>query len=79
MKQQAAQVYFPSPLYFQIKQIAQEEGQPMATWVRDLVIKEVEKRRKKRPKFSELPTFAWKHIDDPHLSEHIDQVIYGAS
>ena len=75
-KTQAAQVYFPVDLYWEIKLIAGEEDKPTATWIRDVVTKEVEKARKKRKPFSEMPTFSnWKS-DDPYISEKIDEIVY---
>jgi hypothetical protein len=72
---QAAQVYFPIEDYFEIKQIAQEEGVPLAAWIRKLALKEVKKHASKKSKFSDLPTFKWKG-PQKNLSEHIDQVLY---
>lgn len=74
-KIQAAQVYFPFPLYIQIKQIASDEGKPMATWVRDVVTAEVEKKEPKKKAWADLPTFDWPE-KDRDLSKHVDDVIY---
>ena len=78
MKQQAAQVYFPLPMYFQIKVIAKNENKAMAEWIRDTVTKAVEKKRKNKRKLNDLHSFSWKS-DDIKLSEHLDDIIYGDS
>lgn len=74
-KVQAAQVYFPVQIYIQIKQIALDEGKPMATWVRDLVVKEVKKKSPKRKTWADISTFSWPEKDH-QLSQHIDDIIY---
>ena len=74
-KIQAAQVYFSSDLYMKVKLISKNEGKPLATWVRELVVKEVNRKSKSRKKFSDLPTFSWKNVDS-NLSENLDDVLY---
>jgi hypothetical protein len=71
-KRQAAQVYFSIPTYFKIKQIAAEEGKPLAAWLRDLANKEIERKEKERPKLKAPPTFKWNI--DPHASEKVDDI-----
>jgi hypothetical protein len=75
-KVQAAQVYFPMHIYLQIKQIAADEGKPMAAWVRDTVTKEIEEKTPKKKTWAEIPTFSWPETDHK-LSEHIDDILYG--
>lgn len=74
-KTQAAQVYFPVDVYYQIKFISEREGKPMAAWIRDVVNKEVAKKRKKKMKMSDLPTFSHPGAD-PYTSEKIDEIVY---
>jgi|GEM_PF-2113029 len=78
MKQQAAQVYFPLPVYLQMKQIALKKGKPLAGWIREVMIEQVKKGTRKQKDFADLPTFTWAK-DDPSLSEHIDDILYGNS
>lgn len=73
-KTQAAQVYFPIDVYFEIKQIASKESKPMAEWIRDVVIKEMETKGKK--KFTALRKFSWGKKKS-NLSEKIDEIVYG--
>lgn len=73
-KTQAAQVYFPVDVYFEIKQVALKENKPIAQWIRDVVIKEMETKSKK--KFTTLPKFSWGKKKS-NLSEKIDEIIYG--
>ena len=73
MKQQAAQVYFPFPVYMEIKAMAQKEGEPMATWVRKVVMKEMKKKQTRRMRLSEMPTFSWPGKISP---EDIDKIVY---
>lgn len=75
MKQQAAQVYFPLPVYMEIKVLAQKEGQPMAAWVRNVVMKEIKKKHPKRLKLSEMPTFSWPEKEQIS-PEDIDKIVY---
>ncbi len=77
-KTQAAQVYFPADLYLEIKLVSNKEGKAMASWIREVVTKEVKKHRKKKMQFSDLPTFSHKDVD-PYLSEKIDEVVYDNS
>ncbi len=74
-KIQAAQVYFPIEIYMKAKLISKNEGKPLATWVRELVVKEVNRKSKDSKKFSDLPTFSWKNVN-PHFSEHLDDILY---
>jgi hypothetical protein len=74
MKQQAAQVYFSLPVYMEIKEVAKQEGLPMATWVRNLVTKEIKKKNLKKLKFSELSTFSWPGAKT--TPEEIDEIVY---
>lgn len=78
MKQQAAQVYFPISLYMEIKQISGQEGTSMAAWIRELASREIKKKNLKKKSLANLPTFQWAE-DEPNLSEHIDDVLYGDS
>jgi len=73
-KTQAAQVYFPIDVYFEIKQVASKENKPMAEWIRDVVIKEMKTKGKK--KFTTLPKFSWGKKKS-NISEKIDEIIYG--
>ncbi len=74
-KVQAAQVYFSTDLYMKAKLISRSEGKPLAAWVRELVVKEVNRKSKSHKKFSDLPTFSWENVD-PNLSEKLDDVLY---
>ena len=74
-KMQAAQVYFPVDVYFEIKQIAQKEEKPLAEWVREVVLKEIKTHKKKRSKFSDLKTFSWEKKKH-NTSENIDKILY---
>jgi len=77
-KVQAAQVYFPMHIYLQIKQIAADEGKPMAAWVRDIVTKEIvgKKKNAKKNAWANVPSFSWPETDH-RLSQHVDDIIYG--
>lgn len=72
-KTQAAQVYFPKSVYFQIKMRATAEKKPAATWIRDVVIQELGKPKKRGKRFSDLKTFSFPGVD-PYTSEKIDQI-----
>lgn len=75
-KTQAAQVYFPIEIYVQIKQVAKSENKALATWVRDLVVKELDKGPK-RKKLTDLPSFK---LNLPrNASETIDDILYGSA
>ncbi|MEK7145839.1 MAG: hypothetical protein AAB802_01505 [Patescibacteria group bacterium] len=74
-KTQAAQVYFPVSLYYEIKLIAEKEQKPLAAWIRDVVKKEVKTHHKGRAKLSDMPTFDWK-TGPADLSERIDEFLY---
>lgn len=78
MKQQAAQVYFPLPVYVQMKQIALKKEKPLATWIREVMTAVTEKEMRKKKDLVDLPSFIWAE-DDPYLSEHIDDILYGDS
>ena len=75
MKQQAAQVYFPKGRYLEIKMIAKNRNKSIAGWLRDLADREVKLEKKKKKTFRDWPTFSRK-VDDPYLSEHLDDIIY---
>lgn len=75
-KVQAAQVYFPMHIYLQIKQIAADEGKPMAAWVRNVVLNEVKKKNSKKNAWANIPSFSWPETDH-RLSQHVDDIIYG--
>lgn len=74
-KIQAAQVYFPVSLYYEIKLIAEKEQKPLAAWIRDVVQKEVKAHQKGRAKLTDMPTFKLAGVE-PDLSERIDEFIY---
>lgn len=76
MRQQAMQLYFPLPMYLELKVIAKKKSKPLTSWVREVMGKEVEKDRKTRKKLTDLPIYSW-DVGDPYLSEHLDDVIYG--
>jgi len=76
MKQQAAQVYFPLPLYMEIKQIALEEGVPFAALVRETMEKRVKKGSKKRKSLADLPTYSFPGIETD-ISQRVDEIVYG--
>lgn len=73
-KTQAAQVYFPVDVYFQIKYVAKKADKPLATWIREVVMKELNKTSKKRKKFSDFPTFSGGGGDG---CQDIDKIVYG--
>lgn len=77
-KTQAAQVYFPKSVYFQIKMRATQEKKPAAAWIRDIVIQELGKPKKGGKRLSDLKTFSFPGVD-PYTSEKIDQIIYDIS
>lgn len=74
-KTQAAQVYFPKSVYFQIKMRATAEKKPTATWIRDVVIQELGNQKKKARKFSDLPTFSVPEFKN-FKPEDIDKIVY---
>lgn len=76
MQLQPAQIYFPKPIYFQLKQLAKEDNKGFATWAREVLTRELKKKNSKRMKMEEIPKFKWK-TGDPHVSEKIDQIVYG--
>jgi hypothetical protein len=78
MKQQAAQIYFPLATYLEIKSIATAYGKPFATWARDVLVKEAQKENRKKTSLADIKFFD-KSTNDPHLSEHINDVLYGDS
>lgn len=78
MKQQAAQVYFPLPVYIQMKQIALKKGKPLAGWIREVMMEQVETTIKTASDLADLTAFKWPD-GDPSLSEHIDDSLYGDS
>lgn len=75
MKQQAAQVYFPLPLYMEIKQIALEEGKPFAALVRETMEKRAKKGRTKRKSLADLPTYSFPGIETD-ISQRVDEFVY---
>lgn len=77
MKKQAAQVYYDLPEYIKLKIFAKKKKKkPLATWIRDVTLREYEKENKTKKKLIDLPTFNW-DVGDRNLSEHIDDVVYG--
>lgn len=75
VKTQAAQVYFPKHVYFEIKLAAKDEDKAAAAWIRDVVMKELKKKKKKMKKFSDMPSFSFPDVD-PFTSEEIDKIVY---
>ena len=76
-KVQAAQFYLSTDIYLQVKVIAERQGKPMAGWVRDLVLKELEQEKVKVVRFSSLPVYSWEKKKHS-VSENIDKILYNA-
>ncbi|MDZ4245205.1 MAG: hypothetical protein U1D98_04780 [Candidatus Gracilibacteria bacterium] len=74
-KTQAAQVYFPKSVYFKIKIEAKREDKPMAAWIRDIVLKELEKKNKGKKRLSDLKTFSVPEFKG-FKPEDIDKIVY---
>lgn len=74
-KTQAAQVYFPKSVYLQIKMRATAEKKPAATWIRDVVVMELSKPKKKGKRLSDLKTFSFPDLE-PFQPEDIDKIVY---
>lgn len=76
MKQQAAQVYYPKGAYLQLKIVAAEEGKPLASWIRDVTLREMEKKLKKKKSLSQMKTYSFPGVD-PGTSQKVDEIVYG--
>ena len=74
-KTQAAQVYFPKMIYFQIKLRAARENKPTAAWIRDVAMKELKKDTKPKRRLSDMPTFSLKEFKK-FKPEDIDKIVY---
>lgn len=74
-KNQAVQLFFPKSMYLEIKLNAAQKKKPAATWMKDVIQKELEKDKAKRPKFSDMPTFSFPELK-PFKPEDIDKIVY---
>lgn len=74
-KTQAAQVYFPKSVYFQIKMRASQVNQPTTAWIRNIVIQELGKQKRKAKKLSDMPTFSVPEFKN-FKPEDIDKIVY---
>lgn len=74
-KTQAAQVYFPKSVYLQVKLRASQADQPTAAWIRNIVIQELGKQKKKAKKLSDMPTFSVPEFKN-FKPRDIDKIVY---
>jgi hypothetical protein len=75
-KTQAMQVYYPIADYFLIKQVAKSKKMPVAKWIREITLKEANKKSKKPiTLYDALPKIKLSG-EDTHTSERIDEIIY---
>lgn len=72
-KMQAAQVYFPKSVYFEIRLKARKEGKAIAEWIRDASIQKLEvKSKKKKLKFKGFSIPEFKDFEP----NEIDKIVY---
>lgn len=74
---QATQVYFPYEEYLCFKHMAKLEKKAFTEWIREAAREKAKKKKNKRLKFSEMPTFSWPDVD-PYTSQKIDDIVYGS-
>ena len=77
-KTQAAQVYFPKSVYFEIKLRARRENKATAEWIRDAALYKLVKGNVKkgaRKKMKSFTGFSFPGID-PNISDNIDKIVY---
>ena len=75
-KNQAVQLYFPKSVYLEIKLNAAQKKKPAATWMKEIIVKELKKNSGKKPKFSDMPTFSFPEFKN-FKPEDIDKIVYG--
>ena len=77
MASSTTQFNFPiqKGLYLQIKMLAAQEGKPMAAWMRDLAMREVQRKMKKKKSLADMPVYSFPGIEKD-ISQRVDEFVY---